>query len=200
MKKFLLVISIGLICSVSLFSQSFGMDLIRNSDLSVEVPFGLNEGQLRNYSKAETGVEVKLATTLGKINSKNISLGISTNFFYDSYVFKRDEIQSFYIRGLTEGLWGDFCLPHGFGLRGEIYGGFAVTKIKAESIYESKIDENYNCCIFGTSAIVRKKLFKAGTAEVYGNCGVNFRLLVEKKYTNFNTDIMAGFTVKAGSK
>jgi len=200
MRKLVLVLFVTFFISGSIFSEAFGLELIKNNDFSVDVPLGVNCGELWNYSKGHTGVEIKAATTLFEENSKNYSVGMCSTFFFNYYLFNREEIQDFYIRGFTEGIWCDFALENDLILRCEVYGGFAVTKIKAESIYENKINNNYNCLAFGTDATLRKKIFKAGPADIYGNCGLNLKFLAEDSSVNSNITLIAGLTFKAAKK
>lgn len=182
------------------FAESFGKEILRKSDLSFEVPFNLTAGELRNYAKADYGVEIKFGTELAEFNSHKGKVGLCSTYFYNKYAFKREEIKTFYVRGFTEGLWIDFPLPKDFFLRSEFNLGLGVTKLKAESIYERKLDNNYNSLIVGINGTVRRKFLDTNALSFWWNGGVNVNILKEESTTNTDIGILAGITLKAGKQ
>jgi len=182
------------------FSESLGLEILKKSDLSIEAPFALTIGEIRNYSKANYGFEIKFGTELIDFNSEKIKAGLCSTFFFNDYGFKREEIQTFYVRGFSEGIWVEYALPKEFLLRSEINLGFAVTKLKAESIYETKIENDYNSFVLCLNSVVSRVLFDIGTVAFYGNGGLNIQFLKEDDCLNTSLGLIAGITIKAGKK
>lgn len=196
--KKLVVLFLSLFVSASLsYADNFGIDLLKNSSLSINCPFSITTGDIFKFAKANTGVEISIDTNLYGNKEDFISLGIFTTYNFNSCLFTREEISSFYTHSLIEGMWIKFLLPQDFVLKADIGIGLAFTKVSAKDIRGTVINDYFNSFVIGTTVVVTRQLFSFGPCAVLWDAGIETRIYIEKQSCFQSFGIVAGFIIKA---
>lgn len=196
--EFFFIILIALF-SKTAFAQNFGAEVLKHSSFTVSCPYSLTTGELFNYSKTNTGVEIRIGTELlnFNINKTPLTLGLCTTYNYNRYFFVREEIRSFYSNCFLEGIWFQFPLPKNFLLQADLNFGLAVTKAKALSIEGKSLENFYNSFIAGTTVVAIKELYAAGKIKINADAGIELRGYFEQDSWFQTVGIIAGIMIKA---
>lgn len=195
-KQFLTVLLILITASFG-FSQNFGLDLLKNSDLTLSCPFSVTTGDIFKFTKANVGPEVRIGTRLYKTKDNSFSMGLCTTYNFNAYLFNREEISKFYTHSLMEGMWMCFKLPEDFYILGDLGIGLGITKVTATDIRGAAVDNYFNSLIIGTTVVVTHRFFDIGKCTVFWNGGLETRIYIEQNSCFQSFGVIAGLTVKA---
>lgn len=196
--RFSLIIFLFTIFSGIGYTQNFGSEVLKHSNLTVSCPFSITMGELHNYSKGNLGLEVRIGTELMnfKIQKTPVSMGLCTTYNYNKYLFVREEIRNFYSNCFLEGIWFQFPIWQDLMLQAELNLGLAITKAKALSIEGKSLENYYNSLVVGTTVVAVKKIYQSKNCQFNGTGGLELRGYIEQDSGSQTLGIKAGIMIK----
>lgn len=181
-------------------AEPFIADLAKKSDISFFDAISIHAGDIWNYSKGNNAFECRIGTELVAFPKSAGAMGLSTTYYYMGTLGNREEIQTYWIQGVTEGLWLNFSLPGKFELLLDQGVGLAVSKVSAVSILQKTMDNYYNSLLLSFKGMVYRPIFDVKGVAVCWNAGSEVRLFIEDDAQYANIGLIGGIMIKAGKR